>query len=321
MNKKYPAYSPIKQQIQGFSLIEFLVASALSMIVLIAVTSTYFTARNLNTAASGRVNVQQDLRNATNLIARDAHMAGSFGCFNMSAYTAEAVLNDVGASVQGLNLAPYGSSDTTAALIPVKELSASDFSADNFTPSSSVLLFQYGVDSGNIDAIGSEITSGAPAVFSTCSTITRPSETPTTAAGIRSALGLSGSTDDGNIGVMHYTVNAYAIGTSGEQTGLFRIQLADDGSWGNPQLLIADVSSWDISYVDVTDDSCPETGATTTDSETFDSTSNLSTDATPAMIRIVINGGSISADDDNAVHVYNIDTNVRGGNTCADRAI
>ncbi|EMT4555673.1 pilus assembly protein PilW, partial [Neisseria gonorrhoeae] len=72
---------------KGFTIVEFLVAGLLSVIVLIAVVSSYFTSRKLNDAANERLAIQQDLRNAATLIVRDARMAGSFGCFNMSEHT------------------------------------------------------------------------------------------------------------------------------------------------------------------------------------------------------------------------------------------
>ena len=75
----------LKRQTQsGFSLIEFLVASIISMIVLIAAGSTYFTTQQLNRVATERLNAQQDLRNAANLIVRDARQAGTFGCANLA---------------------------------------------------------------------------------------------------------------------------------------------------------------------------------------------------------------------------------------------
>ena len=55
MNNKNRPHIPVKTGMQGFSLIEFLVASALSMIVLLAVSSGYFTARSLNTTATSRL--------------------------------------------------------------------------------------------------------------------------------------------------------------------------------------------------------------------------------------------------------------------------
>lgn len=65
------------------------------MIVLIAVVSSYFTSRKLNDAANERLAIQQDLRNAATLIVRDARMAGSFGCFNMSEHIEQDVVSDV----------------------------------------------------------------------------------------------------------------------------------------------------------------------------------------------------------------------------------
>ncbi|MBP8045359.1 MAG: prepilin-type N-terminal cleavage/methylation domain-containing protein, partial [Neisseria sp.] len=77
MNRSQQKYS--QKHSAGFSLIEFLVASVLSMIVLIAIGSGYFAARKINDVSLGRLGVQQDMRNAANLIVRDARMAGSFG--------------------------------------------------------------------------------------------------------------------------------------------------------------------------------------------------------------------------------------------------
>ena len=70
--------------IKGFTLIELLVAAALSMIVLIAAGSGFFTTQRLSSTAGARLQVQQDLRNASNMIVRDSRMAGTFGCFNMA---------------------------------------------------------------------------------------------------------------------------------------------------------------------------------------------------------------------------------------------
>lgn len=72
----------IPQHIKGFTLIEFLVASMLAMIVIVAASSTYMITRKLNHSAQERISVQQDIRNASVQMARDARMAGAFGCFN-----------------------------------------------------------------------------------------------------------------------------------------------------------------------------------------------------------------------------------------------
>lgn len=69
---------------QGFTLIEFLVASVLAMIVIVAASGTYLITRRLNHTVQQRISTQQDIRNASVQIARDARMAGSFGCFSTS---------------------------------------------------------------------------------------------------------------------------------------------------------------------------------------------------------------------------------------------
>ena len=103
--RKYYHYAAARN-IRGFSLIEFLVASILSMIVLIAAGSGFFMARQLNDVATARLQVQQDLRHAANMIVRDARMAGSFGCFNMANVpSGNAIVNggDTGATALHLN--------------------------------------------------------------------------------------------------------------------------------------------------------------------------------------------------------------------------
>lgn len=79
-NRRIAHYTP--NSVKGFTLIEFLVASMLAMIVIVAASGTYMITRRLNTNAQERISVQQDIRNASVQMARDARMAGSFGCFN-----------------------------------------------------------------------------------------------------------------------------------------------------------------------------------------------------------------------------------------------
>ncbi|MBR6876470.1 MAG: prepilin-type N-terminal cleavage/methylation domain-containing protein [Neisseriaceae bacterium] len=67
-------------KIRGFTLIEFMVASALAIIVIMAAGTTYLTTRRLNQSAQQRIDVQNDLRNAAVAISRDARVAGTFGC-------------------------------------------------------------------------------------------------------------------------------------------------------------------------------------------------------------------------------------------------
>lgn len=329
MNNKNRPHIPVKAGMQGFSLIEFLVASALSMIVLLAVSSSYFTARSLNTAATARLNVQQDLRNASNQIVRDARMAGNFGCFNMSAYDAQAVIADSG-SKDFLKL--KGKGKGSEKMLPaVRQI---DFSGvTDFKPSSKALIFQYGIDAQDPPA--------ETAVASNCTNITKPGTKITDG---KAALKSDGS-QAGNISIMKHEVNAYVVGTAGGQKGLYRFQLTDKGEWSNPQLLIKGIESMSIHYFYTK--GCPETFEESevasasapaptpagnaqkqeedkTKDETFKYTPTLSGDETPASIELLLNSGSINAggsNDKNKVQLYQINATVRGGNKCADRLL
>ncbi len=320
---------------QGFSLIEFLVASALSMIVLLAVSSGYFTARSLNTAATSRLNVQQDLRNASNQIVRDARMAGNFGCFNMSAYDAQAVIADSG-SKDFLKL--KGSGNMLPAVRETDSLGVT-----GFKPSSKALIFQYGIDTASPNK--------ATVVVSSCTNITKPKDDIADVKAALAALNLkTDSTQAGNISIMKHEVNAYAVGTVGEQEGLYRFQLTDDGEWSNPQLLIKGIKSMKIRYFYA--EKCPQTdveskaasaptgntqnqGQTPGQDETFTYSDELPPKSpdlakeTPASIELLLNSndkrepGSINAggSNDNEVQIYRINATVRGGNKCADRLL
>ncbi|ASK28133.1 PilW family protein [Neisseria chenwenguii] len=313
-SKRLPQFTHM-QKMHGFSLIEFLVASALSMIVLIAATSGYFSTRTLNNTASERMNAQQDLRNAANMITRDARMAGSFGCFNMATHEAKDVLQDKGAQFFSLK-DPF---------LPVKEVGSSGFTEGGFVPDTKnkALIFQYGTDDSANDATR---------VVSSCNVLARTNTAIKTIADARAADALNIATDDedGTISIMRHTVNAYVIGTAGSQKGLFRFQLDDDGTWSNPQLLMKGVDSWTINYTYISQ--CP-TGTvpeekfeqTNTFKKTNPTGSTVTTPPTPVLISLKLKGkgtnGDIAAGTDNNVQIYNINANVRGGNTCADRAV
>ena len=129
----------------GFSLIEFLVASIISMIVLIAAGSTYFTTQQLNRVATERLNAQQDLRNAANLIVRDARQAGTFGCANLADPAV------VGVSAYGVNHSlgiRLAESDNQPNNFGVHVMTGADFvtrsGVANFNAAGNALIFVYG---------------------------------------------------------------------------------------------------------------------------------------------------------------------------------
>lgn len=312
-NKRLLNHIPNKTAIRGFSILEFLVASLLSMIVLMAVSSTYFTARGLNKSANTRIGIQQDLRNTANMIVRDARMAGNFGCFNMSNSPASAVIEDKSSAEYALKTAGVNK------LLPVKEI---NLSYPSFTQIGPALLFQYGID------IDKEKSTAKTAIVSSCSRIAKPHTKIKDLDTAKSALNLKITDPDqnGSIAIMKYEMIAYAVGKLGEESGLFRFQLSNDGSWSNPQLLIKGITTMDIHYIYAECHDSENASASGVNTESFDYKNALDISAeakSPASIQIVLNNGSIdpSKEQDNKVDIYNINATIRGGNVCADRSL
>ncbi|HGO9153001.1 TPA: PilW family protein [Neisseria meningitidis] len=296
---------------KGFTIIEFLVAGMLSMIVLMAVGSSYFTSRKLNDAANERLSAQQDLRNAATLIVRDARMAGGFGCFNMSEHPATDVVSDV---VQKNHLFSLKRNSANK-LIPIAE--SSNIRYLGFTQRLNALIFQYGIDDVNASA--------DTTVVSSCAKIAKPGKKISTLQEAKSALQITNDDkQNGNITRQRHVVNAYAVGRIAGEEGLFRFQLNDDGQWGNPQLLVKKINKMDIRYIYVS--GCPEDDDAGKE-ETFRYTDkfNSAQDAvTPAGVEVLLSSGTdtkIAASSDNHIYAYRIDATIRGGNVCANRTL
>ncbi|HEZ7344759.1 TPA: PilW family protein [Neisseria meningitidis] len=296
---------------KGFTIIEFLVAGMLSMIVLMAVGSSYFTSRKLNDAVNERLAIQQDLRNAATLIVRDARMAGSFGCFNMSEHTEKDVVSDVAQKNRLFSL----KRNSTNKLIPITE--SLNIGYPGFTQRLNALIFQYGIDDVNASA--------DTTVVSSCAKIAKPGKKISTLQEAKSALQITNDDkQNGNITRQRHVVNAYAVGRIAGEEGLFRFQLNDDGQWGNPQLLVKKINKMDIRYIYVS--GCPEDDDAGKE-ETFRYTDkfNSAQDAvTPAGVVVLLSSGTdtkIAASSDNHIYAYRIDATIRGGNICANRTL
>ncbi|HEZ7377160.1 PilW family protein [Neisseria meningitidis] len=296
---------------KGFTIIEFLVAGMLSMIVLMAVGSSYFTSRKLNDAANERLSAQQDLRNAATLIVRDARMAGGFGCFNMSEHPATDVVSDVVKKNRSFSLKRNGIDK----LIPIAE--SSNIGYPGFTQRLNALIFQYGIDDVNASA--------DTTVVSSCAKIAKPGKKISTLQEAKSVLQITNDDkQNGNITRQRHVVNAYAVGRIAGEEGLFRFQLNDDGQWGNPQLLVKKINKMDIRYIYVS--GCPEDDDAGKE-ETFRYTDkfNSAQDAvTPAGVEVLLSSGTdtkIAASSDNHIYAYRIDATIRGGNVCANRTL
>ncbi|HGG9558227.1 TPA: PilW family protein [Neisseria meningitidis] len=298
---------------KGFTIIEFLVAGMLSMIVLMAVGSSYFTSRKLNDAANERLAAQQDLRNAATLIVRDARMAGSFGCFNMSEHTEKDVVSNV---AQKNPLFSLKKRNSTNKLIPITE--SLNIEYPGFTQRLNALIFQYGIDDVNASA--------DTTVVSSCAAISKPGKQILNLEDVKKELKIVSQDKErnGNIARQRHVVNAYAVGRISDAEGLFRFQLNDDGQWGNPQLLVKKINKMDIRYIYVSN--CPEDDdagkeETFKYTDKFDSSTNA---VTPAGVEVLLSSGTdtkIAASSDNHIYAYRIDATIRGGNVCANRTL
>ncbi|HFC2943191.1 TPA: pilus assembly protein PilW [Neisseria gonorrhoeae] len=309
---------------KGFTIVEFLVAGLLSVIVLIAVVSSYFTSRKLNDAANERLAIQQDLRNAATLIVRDARMAGSFGCFNMSEHTKDDIVDSSNqtqsnpakpGAKQENPLFSLKRSGMDKQLIPVAE--SADIKYPGFFQRLNALVFQYGID--DLDA------SAETVVVSSCSKIAKPGKKISTLQEAGSALQITNDDkQNGNITRQKHVVNAYAVGMIAGEEGLFRFQLDDKGKWGNPQLLVKKVKRMDVRYIYVS--GCPEDEDAGKEEKfrytnKFDKSKNA---VTPAGVEVLLDSGlnaKIAASSDNSIYAYRINATIRGGNVCANRTL
>ncbi|EMU3520623.1 PilW family protein [Neisseria gonorrhoeae] len=304
---------------KGFTIVEFLVAGLLSVIVLIAVVSSYFTSRKLNDAANERLAIQQDLRNAATLIVRDARMAGSFGCFNMSEHTEKDVVSDVAQKNRLFSLKMNStnkviSNGTDNKLIPIAE--SLNIRYQGFTHRPNALIFQYGIDDVNASA--------DTTVVSSCAAISKPGKQILNLEDVKKELKIVGQDKEqnGNIARQRHVVNAYAVGRFGNEEGLFRFQLNEKGEWGNPQLLAKKIKRMRVRYIYVP--GCPEDEDAGKE-EQFKYTDKFDSSVTPAGVEVLLDSGGsdakIAASSDNIIYAYRINATIRGGNVCANRTL
>ena len=356
MKRQNNRYTVLPKKITGFTLIELLVASALSIIVLIAAGSGFVTTQKLSQVAKGRLQVQNDLRNATNMIVRDARMAGSFGCFNLvkTATNDQTKLKDHGAA-NVLGALEYNNQNQG-----VKYLAGAALSLPGFTVSTSspkVLLFTYGIGSSSgysssgANSFSVQIEKGgelaeldkqtsAPIIISTCSSLERfPSSAKELSGSVLTVKNLSPNLSSDHdtqvnpklqseISVFRQVVNVYAIGTpTGGEEGLYLFQLnPTTGKLGEPQLLLAGVTSWELKFGYVQSPGCKSMQNDAKIKFVDDIESNK-TALSPALLRMKLKGsgggevksGKAANNSESDVQTYYINATIRGGNSCAER--
>lgn len=361
-----------RQNQAGFSMIEFLVASAISMIVLIAAGSTYFTTQQLNRVATERLNAQQDLRNAANLIVRDARQAGTFGCANLSSPRVAGISTYASTHPLAIRAAVDGAA---ANHFGVHVMAGADFVANsgvaNFNAVGNALIFVYGdgfaavnaltpntlAASGTVnvtamqlnvnanDSVGQVMANGsasdvAPLVLSSCERVqilqrgaggyartnnNNITLNPSVLVSIQD--GVANAFEAGSLGISKLAGAAYVLGTvnaTGAVQGLYRFNLAADGTWSPPQLLVGNTTNMAMQFGYVQSINCVAGAANPNEQFQFrNATADIDDySKLPALIRIRLQVGdaaAASASDIGKVEEYVIDAAVRGGNVCANR--
>ena len=355
MKRQNNRYTVLPKKITGFTLIELLVASALSIIVLIAAGSGFVTTQKLSQVAKGRLQVQNDLRNATNMIVRDARMAGSFGCFNLAKTVAnnQTKLKDHG-DANELGALEYNNQNQGVKYLDGAALSLPEFTVSTSSPK--VLLFTYGIGSSSgysssgANSFSVQIEKGgelaelnkqtkAPIIISTCSSLERfPSSTKELNGSVLTVKNLSPNLSpdhdtqvnpklQSEISVFRQVVNIYAIGTpTGGEEGLYLFQLNPNGEISAPQLLLAGVTSWELEFGYVQSPGC-KSMQNDTKIKFVNNIESNKTALSPALLRMKLKGsgggevksGKAANNSESDVQTYYINATIRGGNSCAER--
>lgn len=335
---------------KGFTLIEFLVASALAIIVISAAGGTYFMTRKVNDATQRKLEIQQNLRNAASMITRDARNAGTFGCFNMALDGKPPVLpSDL--TLRGLEI-----DKTKDDGFGVRQLSKSDITtlltgqglvSGSFTAESNALIFIYGrgaagvnkeitdaqpnklsiSDASNDPDLNSTLSDKGYLVLSSCTegrlakVTSVDSGFKTVSVSIDTNNALSAITTDsrdsrGEITVSRFYASMYVLGklSATDSPALLRFDLNGQGKWQGPQLLAEGVSGMSISYGYIT--GCDKLSTTNMNQEEYTFDNKLSSKTLPAIVRLHLTYNT-SADKANQSETdYFINASVRGGNTC-----
>ena len=338
---------------KGFTLIEFLVASALAIIVISAAGGTYFMTRKVNDTTQRKLEIQQNLRNAAMMLTRDARNAGTFGCFNMASG------RDFPALTSGLTSIGLKINNTENDGFGIRQLSQGDvitlltgqgLVSGSFTAESDALIFIYGRgaagvnkeitdaqpnklainDASNDPDLNSTLSDRGYIVLSSC-TEGRLAKVTSVDSGFKtggvsidtnnalSAITTDSKDSRGEITVSRFYASMYVLGklSTNDSPALLRFDLNGQGNWQGPQLLAEGVSGMSISYGYITD--CTNLTATNVagmNQEKYTFANTLSNKALPAIVRLRLTYNT-SADKANQSETdYFINASVRGGNTC-----
>lgn len=336
----------------GFTLIEFMVASSLALIVLLAIGITYGTTSRMKRTSENRLAAQQDLRNVSELILRDAQMAGAFGCFNMGNLVFKEFPTSPDSSDGFQSPAKFqlrlGDQDHNGISTMSNADATAAFSHHNFTPKSgsNVLVFTYGLHPTPLDSTGTKtngasdelksvIQAGGHIALSSCARMYIDKNRGNNISINNNEIDISNfgtgprtSTSNGSavFYIPQTTLSqvysaAYVVGRINginDSDALYRFTLNTNGQWGNPQLMAANIQSMQFSTIY---SGCDDTSTKVTFSKNrnqLKSTANITRVSTlPTIIEVQLQLNN-SPSTYGVVNQYLIRANVRGGNICAN---
>jgi hypothetical protein len=351
MNKSKPFSMP---KPSGFTLIEFLVASSLAVIVIIAATNTYLMTRQMNANTQTRLTIQQDLRNAGLMITRDVRNAGSFGCFSTATAssvfkTANGINTDfpsIPASTPDRNLVLDKTQDDGFGVRVIKQANVK-FMTNPSTAASDMLIVIYGkgslgVKDTNLKGDGSAFTlAKKPGLavndykneIDISSTVTAKGDLVVSSCGNAYVAKATGGEDgkiyfDGEnanglnqvtraeVNVSKLYAAGYVLSDVNGVRSLLRYDLDAAGNWQGPQLLASGIDSmtYQFGYVQ----SCGNAEAKLINTEKFQFSDTLNKKEVPAIVRLHLkyNTSAASTKKSNLAD-YIINATIRAGNWCA----
>ncbi|RRD91138.1 PilW family protein [Conchiformibius steedae] len=263
---------PFAGKNQGFTLIEFIVASVLALIVILAAGSTYFITRKLNQGSLERLDIQQNLRSAAVHLTRDARLAGTFGCYS---------LGNNASNVSGWTAPDFTTLPNTPqhVTINVKQTDGFGIRADTYDYNGKklpALFFIYGqgetgfrgintlsakapsqitqitladntAESTKLDVLRQTLAKGGPFVLSSCRSalafggIRSPNNTIALNSQVPFAL-----SDSGELTLSKLYAAAYIFDKDNKQ--LLRSDLGHDGTWQNPKLVSRGINEMQFGF-------------------------------------------------------------------------
>ncbi|MDO4433497.1 MAG: prepilin-type N-terminal cleavage/methylation domain-containing protein [Alysiella sp.] len=339
-------------KVRGFTLIEFLVASALATIVIVAAGGTYFMTRKLNESAQARIEVQDSIRNAATIITRDARGAGSFGCFSTGRIVegaATATVTPTGAfpdatGIQnGIAGIQFNATENQGYGI-IQTTNLDGFPAGFTENGKGALIFIYGKDSWGIkgingttsvDVVNREGSSNivqikGPMVLSSCNNAysftpqysnVKPEQVTVTLNNIKGKLDTTdiSAKNMALLSLSQLYAVAYWVAEVDGKSSLLRMETDINGGWTSPQLLANNVSEMNVNYA--YEQNCQVSDKTPGNNVNFKYSSTLDAPNLPALVQIQLKyqyaGDPNDSKSVGGENTHVINAGVRGGSKCS----